>query len=99
MILLLSLFFSLAEIRPAQAQPAHTHTTTISRIDFSALRELAGGNLNCVNPGGSCDGSLPCCGQNNYCIDRVCRPYPLSIDATAPSSPGCGDSANATQTQ
>lgn len=49
------------------------------RHHFPALVSLAwlgAPEANCVNPGGSCNGSVPCCGQNNYCIDRVCRPYP-----------------------
>ena len=28
----------------------------------------------CVNPGGSCDGSVPCCGSSEYfCIRRTCQ--------------------------
>jgi len=31
--------------------------------------------LNCVNPGGGCDGSVPCCDSyNNACVRGRCQP-------------------------
>jgi hypothetical protein len=40
--------------------------------------------LNCVNPGGSCDGSTPCCDSyNNACIRNRCRKISTSLEPMA----------------
>ena len=63
-------------------------------LAFSALATAADGSprpANCVNPGGSCDGSLPCCGSSvNFCVRGECQPVPEGTKALENVSPHGG---------
>jgi uncharacterized protein (DUF779 family) len=38
--------------------------------------------MNCVNPGGYCNGTVPCCSPNtNFCIRSRCAPSPAPAQA------------------
>jgi uncharacterized protein (DUF779 family) len=51
-------------------------TTTVQQL--LAQYQAQGNQPNaCVNPGGSCDGSIPCCDSSEYfCIRNMCQADP-----------------------